>query len=154
MTSTFIVALKWMKDPHVLHDNKWIVFHGLLNIMLGPSKRGGSNNKLEIVAINYHQFLTIIYFHDGDLNPKTCYGPSTWSFDVVHFHSILSLRTQWQHWIWISHGTAFGYFHCPWLVCEVAFNMISALPPWWVRVRARIPQILLQILSASRDMKT
>ena len=29
------------------------MFHGLLDIGLGTSNRGGSNAKLEIVAINY-----------------------------------------------------------------------------------------------------
>ena len=30
----------------------WIVIHGLMNIMLGPSKRGGFNAKPWVVAIN------------------------------------------------------------------------------------------------------
>ena len=36
----------------VLHGNKWITFHGLLDIPLGPSRRDRSNTKLWDVAIN------------------------------------------------------------------------------------------------------
>ena len=49
--------LVWTKkNPHgvlhgVLHDNKWIMFHSLPIIALGPSKRGGSNAKLGVVTI-------------------------------------------------------------------------------------------------------
>jgi hypothetical protein len=36
-----------MKKLHdVLHGAKWIMFHGLPNVALGPSKRGGSSAKL------------------------------------------------------------------------------------------------------------
>lgn len=43
---------KWMENIHgVLHDIKWIKFHGLLDIALGPSKRGGSDAKVGAAAI-------------------------------------------------------------------------------------------------------
>jgi hypothetical protein len=36
-----------------LHDIKWLMFHDLLDIALGPLKKGGSKIKLGIVAINW-----------------------------------------------------------------------------------------------------
>ena len=44
---------KWMKNLQgVLDGNKWITIHGLPHIIVGPSKRGGSNVKLEAPTIN------------------------------------------------------------------------------------------------------
>ena len=36
----------------VLHGNKWIMFHGLATVMLGPSKRGGFDAKIGTVIID------------------------------------------------------------------------------------------------------
>ena len=36
-----------------LHNSKWIMFHGLPDIALSPSKRTGSNAKLGAMIINY-----------------------------------------------------------------------------------------------------
>ena len=44
---------EWMRNLHgVLYNIKWIMFPEILDIVLGPSKRGGSNTKLRIVASN------------------------------------------------------------------------------------------------------
>ena len=45
-------TFKWMKKnlQGILHGNKWIVFHGLPDTVLGTSGRGGSNAKLGTVA--------------------------------------------------------------------------------------------------------
>ena len=50
---------KWLKTPRsVLHGSRWITFHSLLNIVLNPSKNGGSNtkpwNSIELYKRSHH----------------------------------------------------------------------------------------------------
>jgi hypothetical protein len=41
----------WMKNLHgILHGYKWIMFHGLLGIALGPSKKMGLTQKQGLQA--------------------------------------------------------------------------------------------------------
>jgi hypothetical protein len=57
----------------ILHvGNKWIVLRGLMSVVLGPSKRGGSK-----IKYYYHWLVEMFYCHGEDLN--ICCGPSTWS---------------------------------------------------------------------------
>lgn len=47
------MKLDWMKMIlGVLHDNKCMDFHGLLDIVLDPSRRDESNIKLRALEIN------------------------------------------------------------------------------------------------------
>ena len=42
-----------MRHLHgVMHDNKWMMFQGLLDIVLGPSRRRGFHVELGVVTIN------------------------------------------------------------------------------------------------------
>jgi hypothetical protein len=76
-----------------LYANKWIMFHGIPNISLGPYKRDGSNAKLGawqaielslalrcyyISIVGSHIVLWFKFFH------KICCGPSTWSTFTLH----------------------------------------------------------------------
>lgn len=70
-----------MKNPHdVLRDNKWMLFHSLPSIALGPSKRSGSKIKLRTTVMN--QIIVV------------------GSLDTVHFHFTRSLKAcQLQNWM-------------------------------------------------------
>ena len=58
------------------------MFHDLLDIALGPSKRGGFNAKLGGVVVNQ------IAIGGGPepehMNPNICCLPSTWSTFTLH----------------------------------------------------------------------
>lgn len=74
--------IQWMRDLHgVLYSGKWILFHGLLDIALGPQENDGFNTKTRGSGnqkINCHWYLEISYCHGGDLYPNICCNPSTW----------------------------------------------------------------------------
>jgi hypothetical protein len=51
------------ENPHdVLHGTKWTMFYGLLDIALGPLKRGRSKPKLWVLTINYIVFGSYKYY--------------------------------------------------------------------------------------------
>jgi hypothetical protein len=55
--------VEWMENLHgifhgIQHGNKWIAFHGLSDIALGPSKRGGS--KLGTTRLGFVNYLVLI----------------------------------------------------------------------------------------------
>ena len=86
---------KWMKILHgILHGNKWMMFHGLLDVLcevhqreVGLTQRNRGNQS------NCHWLVEMIWCHGEDLNPNLCGGLSTW----FHFHFTLSLRAHHFH---------------------------------------------------------
>lgn len=63
--------IEWMKNKHdVLHVAKWIMNHGLIDIVAVPSKRGGSHATVGACTkqLNCLWFLQILYCHGGVLD--------------------------------------------------------------------------------------
>jgi hypothetical protein len=77
-----------MENPHrVLHGNKCTMVHGVLDVTLSPSTRGGFNTKLEAwqsIRLSL-TFRNIITCDGGDLNPNIV---------VIHQHRPLSFYTK------------------------------------------------------------
>ena len=112
----------WMKKLYcILHGSKWIILHGLLDIMLSPSKKGGSNAKLGAMIINPIAIGSLKYY-------SVMMGTYTWNcvqvLNMVHFHLMLSLKAnQLQNWISNSHHMGLW----TWLSRALIFYMVMPL---------------------------
>ena len=54
------------------------MFHALLDMVPGASRRGGPVSSCHINQLNCHCLLEILYFHGGDSNLRPwAFGPST-----------------------------------------------------------------------------
>jgi hypothetical protein len=72
---------------HVLHGKKWIIYRGLLDIVVGFSKRGEYDVKLGALIIDW----IVIGFEEYDI---AMVGMRTWTYVAVPQHGPLSLYTK------------------------------------------------------------
>lgn len=93
---------EWITNLHgVLHDNEWIMLHGLRDVMLGPSKGGESNAQLRTVTTKWTAIGFWIYYITTHPNLKICCGASTWT-SLFFFTQSLTTH-QLQNWVPIFH---------------------------------------------------
>ena len=126
-----------MKNVHVvLHGTKWIIFNGILDIALGPSKWDGFSAKLggmtsNSIAIDKKYYIICMWWN-LDYPPFWIYYKSMLhSLNMIHFYFALSLGTHsLQNWNSISQSTAlivlqgplFFYGHNLWSMCKATLN--------------------------------
>ena len=69
------MQMKILHDIYMIESGKML--HGLQDISLSQSKRGGCNTKLGDVTIYKLSLIpsNIVYCHGDDPNPNTCCGP-------------------------------------------------------------------------------
>ena len=130
---------EWTKYLHgVLHGIKWMMFHNLLDIALGPQKKVCLMQSKGPWQLNY-------IVDASRITISSWWGPRTQAYVIVLRHGPLSLYTNLlavhQLWKWtsISHNIVFG-----WLSKALRFFMVTTL-----NLCVKQPSVLLWYLQES-----